>query len=114
MHQHGNAVRHVVGVVGRRKPAEVHPPPPDREEDERVPDQYLSGSPTDEAALEARPGLGYGHHERQVEEQLQRGRRPVFLMRVSGRHADVKRHALIIADGPSAAFTARAETARRL
>ncbi len=95
-HQHGQAVGGVVGVVGRREPGEVHPRPPDPEEHEGVGDEGIADVAPDQPVVEAARGLGDGHHEGEVEEQLQRGGRPVGLVRVPGRHAHVQLHAAIV------------------
>ena len=47
--------------------------------DEREADERVAGVALDEAVVQARRGLRDGHHEGQVEEQLERRRRPVLL-----------------------------------
>ena len=58
LHEDGQAVGEVVGVIGRREPREVHPCPPDGEEDHRVRREGLAGVARDEGVVEAaaRPG----------------------------------------------------------
>ena len=41
LHEHGEAVRHIVAVVRRGEPGEVHPGPPDGEEDHQIADEAL-------------------------------------------------------------------------
>ncbi len=54
--------------------------------------QRITGVPVDQPVVEAAARLGDGDDERQVEEQLQRGGRPVFLVGVAGRHRCEQRH----------------------
>ena len=91
-HEHRDAIRHVVRVVGRREPREVHPRPPDREEDERERKERVSRVATDEAVVEALARLRDRDDERQVEEELERRRRSMLLLDVARRHPHVQRH----------------------
>jgi hypothetical protein len=85
---HGHyAVDPVIGVVGRREPGEVDPRQADRErrEDE-------GGQPDRDVILGQHVGeLGRrdaeGDDEGQVEQQLQRRRDAMLLVRVTARHA---------------------------
>jgi hypothetical protein len=96
LHQHGQAVGGVVGVVGGCEPGEVHPRPPDGEEHHREAGQGGPEMTLDQGVVEAGAGLGHGHDERQVEEQLERCGRPVGLGRVPGEHGHVQLHATIL------------------
>ena len=98
LHEDGDAIGHVVGVVRRGKPSEVHPRPPNGEKHERVADQDGPRFSSDEATLKSRTRLGHRYYERQVEEQFQRARSSTTLRRVPGRHRHIKRHPVIIAD----------------
>ena len=81
-----SAVGNVVGVVRRREPREVHPRPPHGEEDGDVGEQGVTELAAGEAVVQRVGRLGDGDDEAQVEEQLQRRRRPEGLVRVPTGH----------------------------
>ncbi len=85
--EHGQAVGDVVGVVGRGEPGEVHPRPPDGEEHHQVAFQAFQRVASAHRMVEPLAGLGDGHDEHQVEEQFERRRIAVRLVRRAGRHA---------------------------
>jgi hypothetical protein len=70
LHEYGHPIGDVLVVVGRCEPREVHPRPPDGEEDERVADQHVAHLPIGQALLEAVGGLSDGYDKGEVEEQL--------------------------------------------
>ena len=78
----------VVGVVGTREPRVVHPRPPDREEHHGVAGDAREVA-LREVVVERRGHGSDGDHEAQVEEQLERCRRAVFLVGVPARHRPV-------------------------
>ncbi len=86
----GEPVRHVVAVVGRRKPCEVHPRPPDGKEHHRVAGQPGGGVRFGDRVVQAARDLRDGDDEDQIEEQLERRRRAVRLVRRSRRHRDTE------------------------
>ena len=86
LHEGEEPVGHVVDVVGRCEPGEVHPGPPDGEEDRQVPDHAGTDAAVGHPVVELCRGLGDGHHEAQVEQQLERRRRPVGLVGGPGGH----------------------------
>ena len=53
----------------------------------------------DEAVVKAASRLGDGDHKGEVEEELERGGRPMGLVGVSGRHAHVQLHRTILPSG---------------
>ena len=80
------AVEQVVDVVGRGEPGEVDPGPPDGEEHQQVADDRRVEVARPEGGVELVRRLGHRHHERQVEEELERGRGPVLLVDVPRAH----------------------------
>ncbi|MGX1226101.1 hypothetical protein RKD42_007360 [Streptomyces ambofaciens] len=86
LQQRQKPVRHIVGVVGRGEPGEVHPRPPDREEHRRIGSQPRTDMAFGEGVMKLGHGLGDGDHEGQIEQQLQRRRRPVSLPRIPPAH----------------------------
>ncbi len=90
--EHGQPVGDIVVVVGGGEPGEVHPGPPDGEEHQRERQERIAGVTVHQPVVEAVARLGDCHDEGQVEEQLQRGGRPVFLVGVAGRHRCEQRH----------------------
>lgn len=91
LQQRQQPVGHIVGVVGGGEPGEVHPSPPDREEHRRVPGQTGGDVSLGERVMQLGRRLGDGYHERQVEQQLQRGRRAVLLARIAPAHRPPQR-----------------------
>ena len=89
LHQGGEPVGDVVGVVGRGEPGEVHPRPPDGEEHRGVAEDAVADVAGGHQVVEPGPGLGDRDHEAQVEEQLQRGGAPVPLAGRPGHHRPV-------------------------
>ena len=80
----------VIGVVRAREPGEVHPCPPDGEEDHQERDDAFQEVAVGELVVERHPGLSHGDDEAQVDEQLERGRRAVRLIRVATAHRSVE------------------------
>lgn len=80
------AVRDVVGVVRGGEPGEAHPGPPDREERHRVAQDPVREVVLDDLVVQGACGGGNGHDEAQVEEQLERGARSVWLGAAAGHH----------------------------
>ena len=81
LHEGQRPEKHVVGVVCRGEPGEVHPRPPDRPEHHEVAAQ-VAPVRLSEPVVQVRRRRGDGDNEGEVEEQLQRGRRPVFFVAV--------------------------------
>ena len=77
LHEGQGPEEHVVGVVRRGEPGEVHPRPPDRPEDHEVAAQ-VAPVRLGEPVVQVRRRRGDGDDEREVEEQLERGRRAVL------------------------------------
>jgi hypothetical protein len=86
LQQREQPVRHVVGVVGRGEPCEVHPGPPDGEEHLQVGPHDLRRVPLGHSVTELRHDRGDRHHERQVEQELELRRRSVRLVDGARRH----------------------------
>ncbi len=86
LHQGGDPVGDVVGVVGGGEPGEVHPGPPDGEEGEEVAADPRAPVALGQRVRQMAAGLGDGDHEAEVEEQLQRGGGPVCLVPAPGQH----------------------------
>jgi hypothetical protein len=86
LHQDGQAVPGVVGVVGRGKPRESHPRPQNRKEDDRVGDEGVTAVSIDQLVVQRRRCLGDRHDEGEIEEQLERGGGAVLLVGVASRH----------------------------
>ena len=86
LQQRQQPVGHVVGVVSGGEPGEVHPRPPQAEENRRVPRQRVARVPLCQrvSQLDARPR--YRNHERQVKQQLQRRGGTVCLAGIAARH----------------------------
>ena len=85
--EHRQAVGDVVGVVGRGEPREVHPRPPDGEEHHQVAFEAFQRVSRAHRVVEGVAGLGDRYDEHQVEEQFERRRIAVRLVRRAGRHA---------------------------
>ena len=81
-----SAVDPVVGVVGRREPAEVDPRPADRERREREAEQPGADVVLGEHVRELGRGDAERDDEGQVEQQFQRRRDPMLLVRIAARH----------------------------
>ena len=81
LHEHGKPVGHIVAVVGRSEPCEVHPRPPDGEEDHQEADEALKRVGVADRVMEPARGLGDGDDEDEIEEQLERRGRAVMLVR---------------------------------
>ncbi|CAG6396458.1 hypothetical protein SCOCK_410035 [Actinacidiphila cocklensis] len=79
LHQRDDPVEDVVGVVRGREPGEVHPGPPDGEEDQQVAADPVPGVSPGERVHQPRARLRDRHHEAQVEQQLKRCRGAVRL-----------------------------------
>jgi Bacterial regulatory proteins, tetR family len=94
LHQRQQAVRHVVGVVGRGEPGEVHPRPPDAEKHHEVTHQCMSHLPFSEGMMQLGRCSGHCHHERQVEQQLQRGGGALTLAGIAADHSPQPRGGL--------------------
>ena len=58
LHEHREPVRHVVAVVGRREPREVHPRPPDGEEHHQVADEPVERVRLGDRVVQAARRLG--------------------------------------------------------
>ncbi|KDA06389.1 hypothetical protein DC31_10315 [Microbacterium sp. CH12i] len=52
LNDRGHAVEPVIHVESRSEPREVHPRPPDREEDHGVAEHSLSGAPVDDPIVQ--------------------------------------------------------------
>ena len=74
------AIHHVVVVVGRGEPAEVHPGPPHPEEDHRVGEDPRADVAFGQGVVQPARGLGHRHHDHEVEEELEGRRGPVVLV----------------------------------
>jgi hypothetical protein len=92
LHEDGQAVQGVVVVERGREPGEVHPGPPDGEEDQREADQGVLEVPLHQAVVETVGGLGDGDDEGEIEEELERRRGAVGLGWVPRSHAYVELH----------------------
>ena len=98
LHQREQPVDDVVGVVRGGEPAEVHPGPPDGEEHHQVVAErggdVVLGHPVGQLGRDR----GHADHEAEVEQQLQRGGRPVRLVgiaageRAAPGHTDCSGH----------------------
>ena len=86
LHQHQQAVGHVVGVVGGGEPGEVHPRPPDREEHDREAEDGRPRMALHDAVVQPVGRLRDRDHEAEVEQQLERSGDPVRLVGVARRH----------------------------
>src|SRR4051794_7404956 len=89
LHEREQPVLDVVRVVRRGEPGEVHPGPPDREEDDQEVDQAVPHLSGDEVVVEGVRRTRHGDDETQVEQELERRRRSVRLCRVAASHRDV-------------------------
>lgn len=87
LHQRHDPVERVVVVVRRGEPGEVHPRPPDGEEDHRVVEDALARVSRRHGVHQLAARLGDGHDEAQVEEELQRRRDAVRLVPPPGGHS---------------------------
>ena len=92
LQEDGEPVDHVVGVVGGSEPREVHPRPPDREEDEWIREQHVRRVSVHQTVVQTRRGLRDGDDERQIGEQLEWRRGAVLLFGIPTGHASVERH----------------------
>ena len=92
LHEDRQSIRDVVGVVGGREPGEAHPRPPDREERHRVREDRLGDVVVRDPVVEGRRGSRDGDDDDEVEEELERGRRPVGLVCVPSAHRDHGRY----------------------
>ena len=63
LHEDDEAVRNVVVVVGGGEPGEVHPRPPDGEEDHQVAEDRFRDMVLGQPVMELRGGIGDRHHE---------------------------------------------------
>ena len=81
LHEHREPVRHVVAVVRRREPREVHPRPPDREEDHQESEEALERVSFADRMVQPARRLGDRDDEDEIEEELERCRRAVGLVR---------------------------------
>jgi hypothetical protein len=86
LHHRRDPVDGVVAVVGRGEPGEVHPRPPDGEEDHGEADDRGERMAASQAVVELDAGLSDRHHEAQIEEELERRRDPVMLVRIARGH----------------------------
>ena len=86
LHEGEQPVGHVVGVVGRGEPGEVHPGPPDGEEHHQIAEQRVADLVVGDAVRQLGGDLRDRHHEGEVEQQLQRGGDPVLLVDRSAGH----------------------------
>jgi hypothetical protein len=86
LHQREHPILQVVHVVGRREPGEVHPRPPDGEEDHQVGQDALAEPAGLDPPAQFGRRLGDRRDEGEVEQQLQRGRDPVLLVHLPGEH----------------------------
>lgn len=91
LHQRRHPVQHVVVVVRRGEPGEVHPRPPDGEEDHGVVEQPRPDPLVGERADQLHPGLPDRDHEAEVEEELQGRRDPVLLVAPASDHRQQRR-----------------------
>jgi hypothetical protein len=106
LQQRQQAVRHVVGVVGRGEPGEVHPRPPHPEEGHQEPHDPVADVPGDELVVQPTRRLGDGDDEAQVDEQLQRRGPPVFLVGIADDGPDAD-------SGPARSHAARLASRHR-
>ena len=72
LHQREQPVGHVVGIVGRVEPREVHPRPPHGEEHRGEADDPVGDVAGQQLVVQGRGGPADRHHEGQVEQQLER------------------------------------------
>jgi len=86
LHQRQDPVGHVVGVIGRGEPGEVHPRPPDPEEHRRVTRHRVGRVALGKGVVQLRRGQRHCDYERQVEQQLQRRRCPADFVGVAAGH----------------------------
>lgn len=86
LHQRDEPVGHIVGVVRRGEPREVHPGPPDREEDHGVAEDPVSRIPLGHRVHEPGTRLRDRDHEAEIEQELQRGGRAVRFPGVAPDH----------------------------
>ena len=85
LHEHREPIRHVVAVVRRGEPGEVHPRPPDGEEDHQVADEAFERVGLGDGVMQPARRLRDGDDEDEVEEQLERRRGAVWLVRRARR-----------------------------
>ncbi len=76
LHEGQQPVGHVVRVIGRGEPGEVHPGPPDGEEHRDVADDARTEVIAGKAVVQLPGGLRDSHHEAEIEEQLEGSRGP--------------------------------------
>jgi hypothetical protein len=81
------AVHPVVGVIGRSEPTEIDPRPGHRKRGEAEPGQPRPDVTRRQHVRQLRCGDTEGDDERQVEQQLQRSRDPMRLVRVTPGHS---------------------------
>ena len=86
LHEHREPVGHIVAVVGRGEPGEVHPRPPDGEEDHQVAEEALECVRLRDGVVQPARRLGDGDNEDEVEEELERRRGAVWLVRRARPH----------------------------
>ena len=84
--EHLQSIRNVVVVVGGGEPREVHPGPPDREEDERVGENALADLTFREVVVETRRRRRDRDDEAEVEQELERRGDAVRLARIASGH----------------------------
>jgi hypothetical protein len=89
LHDGQDAVEGVIGVVRRCEPGEVHPGPPDGEEHHEERADRLE-VPLGDGVRELEDESRDRDDEDQVEQQLERGRRPVVLVLIAAAHPDVE------------------------
>ena len=92
LHEHGKAIEHVVAVVRRREPGEIHPRPPDREEHHQVADEAFERVGRRDRVMQAARRLGDCDDEHQVEQQLQGRGRTMTLVRGARSHGTAQLH----------------------
>ena len=95
LHEHGEAVPHIIAVVGRSEPGEVHPGPPDGEEDHQVSEQGFDGVGVGNRVVQTAGRLSDRDDEDEVEEQLEGRRGAVRFVRRPRRHRSAKLRAVI-------------------
>ena len=91
LHERQQPVLDVVGVECRGEPREVHPRPPDRQEQDDVAQDAVADLPVDEIVVEGARHLRDGDDEAQVEQQLERSRAAMCLLGVAAGHRHVPR-----------------------
>jgi hypothetical protein len=86
LHDGREPVEPIVGIEGGGEPREVHPGPPDGEEHHQVPGDAEEEVSFGFGVVQRDAGLGDRDHVGEVEEELERRRRAVGLVRVPRHH----------------------------